>query len=81
MFPPLWPCSAGWRLTLPAVIEDPLFAEVTFHHVGLVVSAVFSLISVAIAFFLIFKHATHYSKPWEQKQYIRLCRDRPLQPC
>lgn len=52
-----------------AVVEDPLFAKVTFHHVGLVISAVFSLISVVVAFFLIFKHATHYSKPWEQKQY------------
>ncbi|KAI4802563.1 hypothetical protein E4T44_11539 [Aureobasidium sp. EXF-8845] len=48
--------------------EEPLFSKVTFHHVGLVVSAVFALISVVVAFFLIFKHATHYSKPWEQKQ-------------
>jgi predicted membrane chloride channel (bestrophin family) len=55
-------------LTKWAVNEEPLFGEVTFHHVGLVVSAVFALISVVVAFFLVYKHATHYSKPWEQKQ-------------
>jgi hypothetical protein len=52
--------------------EVPLFSVVTFHHVGLVVSAVFALISVIISFFLIAKHATHYSKPWEQRQYVCL---------
>ncbi|KAG9663785.1 DUF300-domain-containing protein, partial [Aureobasidium melanogenum] len=52
--------------------EVPLFGEVKFHHVGLVISAVFALISVIIAFFLIYKHATHYSKPWEQKHIIRI---------
>ncbi|KAI5259381.1 DUF300-domain-containing protein [Aureobasidium subglaciale] len=54
------------------IVEDPLFAKVTFHHVGLVVSAVFALISVIISFFLVVKHATHYSKPWEQKHIIRI---------
>ncbi|GAB7353523.1 hypothetical protein MBLNU459_g3966t1 [Dothideomycetes sp. NU459] len=52
--------------------EDPVFSHVKFHHIGLVVSAVFALISVIISFFLIYKHATHYSKPWEQKHIIRI---------
>jgi predicted membrane chloride channel (bestrophin family) len=64
-------------LTARTVVEDPLFASVKFHHVGLVISAVFALISVIVAFFLIFKHATHYSKPWEQKQYLALDCDKP----
>ena len=41
-----------------------------FHQLGLIISAVFGLISVFVAWYLIFRHATHYSKPWEQKQYV-----------
>lgn len=53
-------------------METPLWKELTFHHFGLILSAVFGLISVVVAFFLIFKHATHYLKPWEQKHIIRI---------
>ncbi|THW80269.1 DUF300-domain-containing protein [Aureobasidium pullulans] len=64
--------SCNTTLEEQTIIEDPLFSKVTFHHVGLVVSAVFALISVVVAFFLVYKHATHYSKPWEQKHIIRI---------
>ncbi|KAL1301494.1 hypothetical protein AAFC00_005738 [Neodothiora populina] len=52
--------------------ETPLFGHVQFHHVGLIISALFALISVIIAFFLMQKHATHYSKPNEQRHIIRI---------
>jgi hypothetical protein len=54
-----------------AVIETPLWKELTFHHFGLILSATFGTIAVVIAFFLIMRHANHYSKPYEQKQYVR----------
>lgn len=44
----------------------------TFHHLFLIISAIFGLISVVVSLFLIFRHATHYSKPWEQKHIIRI---------
>lgn len=42
----------------------------TFHHFGLIVSVTFALIAVLISFFLIWRHATHYLKPWEQRQCV-----------
>ena len=41
-----------------------------FHHVGLVISALFGLLSILFSWYLIWRHATHYLKPWEQKQYV-----------
>lgn len=41
----------------------------TFHHLGLWLCIVFGAIAVLVSFFLIFMHATHYLKPWEQRQY------------
>lgn len=42
----------------------------TFHHFGLIVSLTFALTAVLISFFLIWRHATHYLKPWEQRQWV-----------
>lgn len=52
--------------------EDPLFHNVTFHHLGLWLSAGFGLISVVISLVLIMQHALHYLKPAEQKHIIRI---------
>jgi len=53
--------------------EDPLWENgLTFHHLGLIIAAVFGLISVFIAFLLVFQHATRYLKPFEQKHIIRI---------
>ena len=52
--------------------EAAIVGNIDFHHVGLIISAVFGLISIIISFFLIFQHATHYLKPWEQKHIIRI---------
>jgi hypothetical protein len=56
------------NLLTPAVLEKPLWKQLTFHHFGLILSATFGSIAVAVAFFLILRHATHYLKPYEQKQ-------------
>jgi predicted membrane chloride channel (bestrophin family) len=55
-----------------AVDEDPLWKNLTFHHLGLLISAAFGLLALAIAFFLILRHAMHYLRPWEQKQWVRV---------
>lgn len=57
------------KLTESVVTETEVFHGLTFHHLGLILSAVFGLIAVVISLYLIFQHATHYLKPWEQKQY------------
>ena len=61
------PIYHNW-LTSTAVHEEPLWKNLTFHHFGLILSAIFGALAVAIAFFLILRHATHYLKPYEQKQ-------------
>lgn len=56
---------------ITAVVETPLWKNLTFHHFGLILSATFGAVAVTIAFFLILRHATHYLRPYEQKQYVR----------
>ena len=47
-----------------------MWKSLTVHHFGLILSATYGAIAVLIAFFLIIRHATHYLKPYEQKQYV-----------
>lgn len=47
-----------------------MWKSLTVHHFGLILSATFGAIAVLIAFFLVIRHATHYLKPYEQKQYV-----------
>ncbi|KAF2678115.1 DUF300-domain-containing protein [Lentithecium fluviatile CBS 122367] len=54
------------------IVEKPLWKELTFHHLGLILSATFGAIAVAVAFLLVLRHATHYLKPYEQKHIIRI---------
>lgn len=54
------------------IVEEPIWKSLTFHHFGLILSATFGALAVAIAFFLILRHATHYLKPYEQKHIIRI---------
>lgn len=57
------------------VEEEPLWPEhsqLTFHGLGLGLSIIFGFISVLIAFYLIFRHATHYLVPSQQKHIIRI---------
>ena len=52
------------------VAERPIWKSLTFHHLGLILSATFGAIAVVVAFFLVMRHANHYLKPYEQKQYV-----------
>lgn len=54
------------------ITEEPIWHDYTFHHLGLWLSAVFSIIAIVVSFFLIFMHATHYLKPFEQRHIIRI---------
>lgn len=51
-----------------AVNEVPVWHGMTFHRFGLILSALFGLIAVLVSTYLIWRHATHYLKPWEQRQ-------------
>ena len=54
-----------------AVIHEiPLAGHhwLTFRRLVLIVSSCFGLLAVFITLSLIMLHATHYSKPWEQRQ-------------
>ncbi|KAF2657244.1 DUF300-domain-containing protein [Lophiostoma macrostomum CBS 122681] len=55
------------------VSKEPLWkGGLTFHHLGLIISATFGAIAIAISLFMLWRHATHYLKPWEQKHIIRI---------
>jgi hypothetical protein len=42
----------------------------TFHHLGLIISAACGAIAIVVAVALIWLHVKHYLKPYEQKQYV-----------
>ena len=52
------------------VDETKIWHSLTFHHFGLILSAIFGLIAVVMSFYLMYRHATHYLKPAEQRQYV-----------
>ena len=63
------PLDARIWTNIATVSETPLWENgMTFHHLGLWISAGFGIFSVIVALLLVFTHATHYSKPWEQRQ-------------
>ncbi len=59
-------------LSLEVISEQPLWRGYTFHHFGLFLCAVFGGIATIIGLTLIFLHATHYLKPYEQRHIIRI---------
>ena len=62
-------------LTCAVNLETPVFGNWTFHELGLWLAAGFAIFASTIALVLITLHATHYSKPWEQKQYAQRPRE------
>ncbi|EXJ91030.1 hypothetical protein A1O1_04137 [Capronia coronata CBS 617.96] len=54
------------------ISEDPLWDDYTFHQLGEWIGGGFTIIAILVSFFLIFMHATHYLKPWEQRHIIRI---------
>lgn len=64
--------SCDTTLEDSAIVEEALWKGFTFHHFGLFLSAIFGLISVLVSLWLIAMHATHYLRPSEQKQTIRI---------
>jgi len=48
----------------------PIAGSLTFHQLGLIIAAACSLFAILTSFYLIFMHATHYTKPYEQRQYV-----------
>ena len=47
------------------IIEEPLWRDFTFHHLGLILSAVFGLIAVVLSMWLMFQHASTSYQPIE----------------
>ncbi|PMD46667.1 DUF300-domain-containing protein [Hyaloscypha variabilis F] len=52
--------------------EVPIAGSLTFHQLGMIIAAACSLFAILISFYLIFMHATHYTKPYEQRHIIRI---------
>lgn len=52
--------------------EIPIVGDLRFHDLGLIIAAGCTLIAVLLSFFLIFMHAIHYTKPYEQRHIIRI---------
>lgn len=66
-----WPkCNSA--LENAVLDEQPMWHGYTFHRIGLWISAITGIVAIALSFFLIMMHATHYLKPCEQRHIIRI---------
>ncbi|KAH7413086.1 organic solute transporter Ostalpha-domain-containing protein [Cadophora sp. MPI-SDFR-AT-0126] len=54
------------------VEQVSVVGNLTFHQLIVIISGASLAFSCVVSFFLIFRHATHYSIPKEQKQIIRI---------
>ncbi|KAG4421053.1 hypothetical protein IFR04_005816 [Cadophora malorum] len=54
------------------VEQVSIVGNITFHQLIVIISGASLAFSCLVSFFLIFRHATHYSIPKEQKQIIRI---------
>ena len=63
-----WLASPLRLLTFVPVKEIEVYYGLTFHQMGLILSAACGAIAVLVSFYLIMMHATHYLRPWEQRQ-------------
>ncbi|KLU82535.1 hypothetical protein MAPG_01607 [Magnaporthiopsis poae ATCC 64411] len=52
--------------------EIPIAGPLTFHDLALIISAASTLVAVTMSLWLVFMHATHYTKPREQRHIIRI---------
>ncbi|KAF2751462.1 DUF300-domain-containing protein [Sporormia fimetaria CBS 119925] len=50
----------------------PEYPFLTVHNIGVVVCGTFATIALSLSFYLIWRHATHYLRPYEQKHIIRI---------
>lgn len=50
--------------------EIPLVGTMTFHTLGMIIAAAGALIAILLSLYLIWMHAIHYTKPYEQRQYV-----------
>ena len=78
---------APWRRTRAnhcsnSAPTKPFVGSHDFYHFNMAVSGVCAVISIVVAMLLLFRHATHFSRPKQQLEYVRSqsdgCRRRPF---
>ncbi|KAH8884808.1 putative DUF300 domain protein, partial [Thozetella sp. PMI_491] len=52
--------------------EIPIAGSLTFHQLALIIAGGSTAVAILMSLYLIFRHATHYTKPREQKHIIRI---------
>ncbi|RDL36210.1 Uncharacterized protein BP5553_06822 [Venustampulla echinocandica] len=65
-------CNATLDEMLIGDSEVPLVGNMTFHTLGLIIAAATALIATLLSLYLIWMHATNYTKPYEQRHIIRI---------
>jgi hypothetical protein len=61
-------CKDSYADRILVIAEDPLVGDFTFHRLGLYIAGGCTAIAVVVSLFLIWMHATRYTKPCEQRQ-------------
>lgn len=50
--------------------EEKIIGSLTFHNFAILIAAACSFIAILVSFYLIWMHALHYTKPYEQRQQV-----------
>lgn len=53
-------------------VVDPVWHGYSFRTLGLVLALIFAGIATMLSLYLIWRHATHYSRPYQQRHIIRI---------
>ncbi|CAG7942588.1 unnamed protein product [Penicillium olsonii] len=67
-----WPVCNSTTETLNIEEVDLWDGGITFHLLALLVGGVCGIVACVVSLYLILQHATHYSKPIEQRHIIRI---------
>ncbi|KAL0944798.1 DUF300 domain-containing protein [Colletotrichum truncatum] len=59
-------------LDLP-VSAQPLVGILSFQNFLILIGGILTVVSCSMSFYQVFRHATNYTKPGEQRQIIRIC--------
>ncbi|KAI0014329.1 DUF300-domain-containing protein [Xylariaceae sp. FL0662B] len=52
--------------------EEKIVGNLDFHHLALIIAAACTLVAYISSFYLMWRHATNYTKPGEQRHIIRI---------
>ncbi|KAI1323196.1 organic solute transporter Ostalpha-domain-containing protein [Xylariaceae sp. FL0255] len=68
----MWNTTCNSTLENERISEVPIVHNLTFHQLTLIIGGATTIFAIIVSFYLIFQHATNYTRPREQRHIIRI---------